>query len=605
MTIALNRRAFLATAASTAALAACQTMGPPAAGDGAALTAFLDAAFDRRLAQTPELATQLGDRRGYDRWNDESVEQEERELAELAEAVAAMRARFDPETLDAQGALSFRLFEKQLEREAARAPWRHHTYRFDQMNGAQSDLPAFLINAHQVASVSDAEAYVSRLSRFGAKMDQLLERAAMSAERGIMPPRFVYEYVLRDCRNVIAGAPFTNGEASPLWSDLQAKVNALAPETATSAEKERLIAAGRAALVDVVKPAYERAIAALSAQQTRAGEDDGVWRLPDGAAFYAHQLARYTTTALTADEIHAIGLSEVARIHAAMDEIKNAVGFDGDRSAFFTFMRSDPRFYVPDTAEGKAEYVRLATAAIDAMRGRLPAYFGRLPRAPLVVRQVEAFRERSAGLAFYERPTLDGSRPGVYYVNTFINAAIPTYQIEALAFHEGVPGHHMQIAIAQELTGIPRFRTLGGYTAYSEGWGLYAEYLGKEMGFYQDPYSDFGRLTLELHRAVRLVVDTGIHHKRWTRQQAIDYTLANKPDSEPQARRDIDRYIVFPGQATAYKIGQMEILRLRREAEAAMGERFDIRGFHDLVLGSGALPLDILGEQVRAWSGAG
>lgn len=605
MTIALNRRAFLATAASTAALAACQTMGPPAAGDSAALTAFLDAAFDRRLAQTPELATQLGDRRGYDRWNDESIEQEERELAELAEAVAAMRARFDPATLDAQGALSFRLFEKQLAREAARAPWRHHAYRFDQMNGAQSDLPAFLINAHQVASVSDAEAYVSRLSRFGEKMDQLLERAAMSAERGIVPPRFVYDYVLRDCRNVIAGAPFTDGEASPLWSDLQAKVNALAPETATSAEKERLIAAGRAALVDVVKPAYERAIAALSAQQTRAGEDDGVWRLPDGAAFYAHQLARYTTTALTADEIHEIGLAEVARIHAAMDEIKNAVGFGGDRGAFFTFMRSDPRFYVPDTPEGKAEYVRRATAAIDAMRARLPAYFGRLPRAPLVVRQVEAFRERSAGLAFYERPTLDGSRPGVYYVNTFINAAIPTYQIEALAFHEGVPGHHMQIAIAQELTGIPRFRTLAGYTAYSEGWGLYAEYLGKEMGFYQDPYSDFGRLTLELHRAVRLVVDTGIHHKRWTRQQAIDYTLANKPDSEPQARRDIDRYIVFPGQATAYKIGQMEILRLRREAEAAMGERFDIRGFHDLVLGSGALPLDILGEQVRAWSGAG
>ncbi|MBI1188634.1 MAG: DUF885 family protein [Alphaproteobacteria bacterium] len=601
MTIALNRRAFLATGAAAAALAAGGT-ATAQPGDAAALTAFLDAAFDRRLAQTPELATQLGDRRGYDRWNDESVEQEDRELAELTAAVAEMRARFDPATLGAQDALSFRLFEKQLERETARVPWRHHAYRFDQMNGAQSDLPAFLINAHQVTSVSDAEAYVSRLQRFGEKMDQVLARSQMSAARGITPPRFVYEYVLRDCRNLIAGAPFADGDESPLWNDVQMKVNALPPETAASAQKEQLIAAARAALIEIVKPAYDRAIAALSAQQAQASEDDGVWRLPDGAAYYAHQLGRYTTTALSADEIHDIGLSEVARIHAAMDEIKTAVGFAGDRSAFFDFMRTDRRFYVPDTPEGKAEYVRLAAAAIDAMRARLPDFFGRLPRAPLVVRQVEAFRERSAGLAFYERPTLDGSRPGVYYVNTYINAAIPTYQIEALAFHEGVPGHHMQIAIAQELTGIPRFRTLGGYTAYSEGWGLYSEYLGKEMGFYQDPYSDFGRLTLELHRAVRLVVDTGLHHKRWPRQQAIDYTLANKPDAEPQARRDIDRYIVYPGQATAYKIGQMEILRLRRAAEAAMGAGFDIRGFHDLVLGSGALPLDILGEQVAAWS---
>lgn len=607
----INRRTALLSV-SAFALSGCATSQPatdpalPAAtgGETGALNAFLDAYFDTRIANSPELATSLGDRRGYDRWDDETEAQEASNFALLTATAREMQQRFDPEALDAQGKLSFRLFQKTQEREEARWPWRHYTYRFDQMNGAQSDLPAFLINQHRVQSVADAEAYVSRLNLFGAKMDQLLERSQISARAGVMPPRFVYDYVLRDCRNVIAGAPFADGEASPLWADFESKVSALAPETASAERKAALLQAGRAALVDVVKPAYERAISVLGAQQQTASTDDGVWRFNQGGEFYQHQLGRYTTTALTGDEIHEIGLSEVARIHDEMRAIMRAVNFDGDLRAFFNFMSTDRRFYVPDTPEGKAEYVRLATAAIDAMRPRLPDFFGRLPRAPLVVRQVEAFRERSAGLAFYERPTLDGSRPGVYYVNTYINAAIPIYQIEALAFHEGIPGHHMQIAIAQELTGIPRFRTLGGYTAYSEGWGLYAEYLGREMGFYQDPYSDFGRLTLELHRAVRLVVDTGLHHKRWTRQQAIDYTLANKPDAEPQARRDIDRYIVYPGQATAYKIGQMEIMRLREAARSAMGARFDIRGFHDLVLGNGAVPLDILGENVRAWSGA-
>ena len=364
-----------------------------------------------------------------------------------------------------------------------------------------------------------------------------------------------------------------------------------------------LLAAGRAALLNSVTPAYEHLISAMQAQQARASTDDGAWKLPDGDEFYAARLRNFTTTDLTAQQIHDIGLENVARIHDEMRALMRRVNFSGDLAAFFRFMTDDDQFYVADSAEGRAEYVRRATAAIDAMRTRLPQYFGRMPRAAMEVRPVEPFRERQAGLAFYQRAAPDGSRPGVYYVNTFDVRAIPLYQLEALAYHEGIPGHHMQLSIAQELEGVPRFRRfLTFYTAYTEGWGLYTEYLAKEMGGYQDPYSEFGRLVLELRRAIRLVVDTGLHYKRWTRQQTIDYILANQPSNPREADRDTGRYIVNPGQATAYLIGQREILRLRSEAQQSMGDRFSISGFHDAVLANGAVPLDVLGELVRDWS---
>ena len=339
----------------------------------------------------------------------------------------------------------------------------------------------------------------------------------------------------------------------------------------------------------------------MTKQQAKARTTDGVWALPDGEAYYAERLATQTTTRLTANEIHQLGLDAVARIHGEMETIMRKVGFTGTRDAFFDFMETDPRFFVADTPEGKASYVAQATALIDTMRERLPTAFNLIPKAPLEVRAVEPFREASAGLAFYSRPSADGKRPGYYYVNTFNVKAIPTYQMEALAYHEGLPGHHMQIAIAQELQGIPRFRKFSGFTAYSEGWGLYTERLGKDMGFYQDPYSDFGRQVLELRRAIRLVVDTGLHAKRWPKEQAIAYILANQPGDLESATRDINRYIVMPGQATAYMIGQMEILRLRADAQRRLGSRYDIKKFHDIVLSSGFVPLDILKELVEAW----
>ena len=356
-----------------------------------------------------------------------------------------------------------------------------------------------------------------------------------------------------------------------------------------------------AALVANMGPAYERLKNEMLRQQAMASTDDGVWKLPDGDDFYAYRLRMMTTTDLSADEIHNIGLQEVARIHEAMRNIMDKVGFEGTLQEFFEFMRTSDQFYYPNTPEGKNRYLQEATQIIDTITERLGEVFNRLPKAKLEVRAVEPFREQSAGKAFYSRPAADGSRPGYYYANLYDMGRMPTYQMEALAYHEGNPGHHMQIAIAQELEGIPNFRKFGGITAYIEGWGLYSEYLPKEMGFYEDPYSDFGRLAMELWRAARLVVDTGLHSKRWTREDAINYLAENTPNPQGDLVNAIERYIVMPGQATAYMIGKIKILELREKAKSDMGDAFDIRDFHDVVLASGAVPLNILEERIDAY----
>ncbi len=592
---------------------------PPTGEDQAALDAFFEEVFDERVTRSPQLATNLGDRRGYDTWDDVSDARAAEDQALGRARLEQMRRRFNPATLTPNGQLSFRMFETEAARSAEAFTWRRYRYRFDQMNGVHAQAATFLINQHKVASLADAEAYVARLRGLGAYLRQQIALNEASADAGILMPKFVYDMAIPGARNIVTGAPFGRaavtglqlqamlrgeppppGPQSPLWSDFVKKVNAL---DAPVADKTRLLIDVQRSLRVDVEPAYAEVIAMLEAHRARAGTDDGVWRLPNGAAYYTSLLARQTTTTLTGDDIHRIGLAQVARLHGEMRAVMTRVGYRGELKAFFDYMESDPRFYEPQTADGKASYVRKATAAIDAMRLKLPDVFAVLPKAPVEVRAVEAYRENGAGLAFYERPAPDGSRPGVYYCNTVDMKALPLYQLEALAYHEGIPGHHMQIAIAQELDGVPRFRRFGGgYTAYSEGWGLYSERLAKEMGFYTDPYADFGRLTLELRRAIRLVVDTGLHHKRWPRQQAIDYVLANQPGDPAQARKDIDRYIVMPGQATAYMIGQMEILRLREAARATMGQRFDTRAFHTVVLGGGAIPLDILGERVNAWA---
>ncbi|WP_395620466.1 DUF885 domain-containing protein, partial [Sphingorhabdus sp.] len=451
---------------------------------------------------------------------------------------------------------------------------------------------------HRVDTKSDARAYVSRLYGLGPGMMEAIAQAKTRAANGIMPPKWVFPYVINDARNVITGAPFDDGPDAPLYADFKGKVAKL---KISQTEKDLLIADAAQALNASVKPAYEALIAEMTAQEKVAGADDGVWRFKDGAGYYAERLANYTTTNMTPDQIHNLGLAQVARIHKEMRVVQKKMGVKGDLQAYFNYMRTEPKFYAPETAEGRALYLSETQKAQDAVTPLLPKWFGVLPKAPLVVKPVEAFREKSAGKAFYQSPSPDGSRPGTYYANLYKMADMPLTEVEALFYHEGVPGHHMQRAIQTELKDVPAFRQFGGVTAYSEGWGLYAEKLGKDMGLYTDPARDFGRLQLELHRAIRLVVDSGLHHKRWTREKAIKYVEDNSADAPGGIVKAIERYIIYPGQATAYMVGRLKISDLRDKAQKALGKKFDIRGFHDTVLKSGPVPLDVLEEQVDGW----
>ncbi|KJS35463.1 MAG: lipoprotein [Hyphomonas sp. BRH_c22] len=567
------------------------------------LNTWFEAKFLETVARSPMTQTYLGIKDDYGQWDDVSEAHALGDIELQRAIVAEMKATFDYDTLDPQAKLSWRLAEYELSQAEAAFPFRDHAYVFNQMFGVQSGIPAFLVNQHKVTSLSDAEAYISRLEGIPAYLGQNVANAQASAAKGILPPRFVYDYVLSDSRGVITGYPFIDaGEDSPIMEDFRNKVTALVEaETITQEEAEPLLARAAAALRDGVGPAYEAAIVELEAQTSAATTDDGAWKLPDADAYYAMRLKQITTTDMTADEIHELGLAEVARIQDEMRGIMKQVGFEGTLKEFFEFTRTDPQFFKPNTDEGRAEYLAEATAAIDAMREDLPTVFKTFPKADLIVKAVEPFREQSAGKAFYSRPAPDGSRPGTYYANLYRMQDMPTYQLQALAFHEGIPGHHMQIAMAQELEGIPSFRKYGGYTAYTEGWGLYSELLPKEMGYYSDPYDDFGRLAMEIWRAARLVVDTGIHDRKWTREQAVQYLLDNTPNPEGDCQKAIDRYIVMPGQATAYKIGMLKIVELREMAKAELGDAFDIRGFHDVVLRDGAVPLAILEQNVRAW----
>ncbi len=584
------------------AIAQTTATAPTAAAEvdqNAAITAFFEEYDAQQLALSPLSKSYRGIKDSdYGRWGDFTNAAEARANDAARSALKEMRARFDPAQLTPENRLSYRLFEKRAERNEAAFKYNDYGYVFDQMNGAQSELPAFLINIHRVDNKSDARAYVSRLYGIGPGMNQAIEQAKARAGQGIMPPKWVYPYVINDARNVITGAPFDSGPDAPLFADFKGKVGKL---NISQIEKDLLIADAAQALNSAVKKAYEALISEMTAQEKVAGTDDGVWRFKDGAGYYAERLANYTTTNMTPEQIHQLGLAQVARIHKEMGVVQKKMGVKGDLQAFFKYMRTEPKFYAPETAEGRALYLSETQKAKDAITPLLPKWFGTLPQAPLVVKPVEAFREKSAGKAFYQSPAPDGSRPGTYYANLYKMADMPLTEVEALFYHEGVPGHHLQLAIQTELKGVPAFRKFGGVTAYSEGWGLYSEKLAKDMGLYTDPARDFGRLQLELHRAIRLVVDSGLHYKRWSRETAIKYVEDNSADAPGGIVKAIERYIIYPGQATAYMVGRLKISELRDKAQKALGKKFDIRGFHDTVLKSGPVPLDVLEEQVDAW----
>ncbi len=481
-------------------------------------------------------------------------------------------------------------------------PWRRHRYVFDR-NGEHTGLPNFLINAHRVDSLADMDAYIARVAAIGAALDQLLARAKLAAAEGVRMPRFAYDQSIDEIARLNSGAPFAGAGDSALFADAKAKIAKL--KAAGKIDDTQAAALTRRvsnAMNGPMKRAYDRVVAWLVADRPNASaQAKGVGALPRGAAYYDAMLFLETTTDLSAAEIHETGLKEVARIHGEMETLKAKVGFTGSLQDFFVFMRTDKRFYLPNTDEGRRQYLAAAEGYLAGMKARLPQYFGTLPKAPLVVKRVEAFREEPGGAAHYNSGSADGSRPGTFYVHLADTAATPTYELEGTAYHEGLPGHHMQISIAQELSGLPKFRNQYNYGAYAEGWGLYSESLAKEMGFYVDPYSDFGRLSRELWRGIRLVVDTGIHSKGWSEDQALAYYSANSPQPPAKIRSEVKRYIVTPGQATSYKVGEIRIRALRDEARQALGDRFDYRSFHDVVLTGGGLPLPVLEARVRRW----
>ncbi|WP_338502000.1 DUF885 domain-containing protein [Sphingomonas kaistensis] len=567
----------------------------------AALAAFFEEYDKANLDQSPLSKAYRGIKDAdYGKWDEFTDAADERDRALDLRYLAELRQRFPRASLSPEDQLSFDLFEYRIARSESVRPYRKNGLVFDQMNGAQSDGPAFLINIHKVDTVADAEAYVSRITAIATFLDQALAEAKAREANGVLAPRWVYPYVIADSRNLIRGAPFDRGADNDLWADFKTKVGKLDADAAT---KARLIEAGRTAMVRDLKPAYSRVITAMQAQQAKAGTDDGIWRFPNGAAEYQARLKFYTTTDLTPDQVHDLGLAQVARIHGEMTALKDRVGFKGSLQDFFKFMREDKRFYYPNTAAGRQMYLDESLKAQAQVQAALPRFFGRLPKAPLLVKPVEAFREKSAGKAFYQDPPPDGSRPGTYYVNLYDMNDMPSTEVEALFCHEGIPGHHLQGALLSELGKgeVPPFRQFSGYTATDEGWGLYAEKLCKEMGLYQDPYRDFGRLQLELHRAIRLVVDSGIHHKRWTRERAIKYVEDNSADAKGGIVKAIERYIVYPGQATAYMVGKLKIEELRAKAKAQLGAKYDDRQFHDTILLAGSMPLNMLEARVDEW----
>jgi uncharacterized protein (DUF885 family) len=570
------------------------------------LTQWLDAQYEEQLLQSPLGLTYLGRSERKDELDEFTFESFKRKLAWQAASVAEMEALFDRAALSEAEKLSYDLWKYSFEKTAASEQYFFNGLIFDQMNGIHSYVPTFLINFHTVESAEDFEALIARVNLVESRMADAIEVARKSSANGVIAPYFAMDGVIEQSEKIISGQPFDQ-EAdfdNALWADMKRDLAGLVEAgVIDNAAATSLEARAQDALLNSFGPAYRNIITwAKEERQSSPEVATGIGSQPGGDAYYEHLLASQTTTDLTADEIHNIGLKEVSRLRLEMLSIMEEVEFKGDLQAFFEEVRTAEWNYYPDTDEGRQAYIDDATLAIDELKALLPTYFGLLPKADLVVKRVEAFRERDGAAQHYFPGTPDGSRPGTYYAHLSDMTAMPKNQLEVIAYHEGLPGHHMQISIAQELEGVPQFQTQLGFTAYVEGWALYSEQLASEMpGTYKDAYQQFGRLSSEIWRAIRLVVDTGLHAKGWTEQQAIDYFMANSPEPYESIRSEVRRYIVYPGQATTYKIGMIKILELRARAIEELGDQFDIRGFHDTVLGAGALPLDFLEKRVVQW----
>ena len=598
------KRTILSLIMLVSIMMACSSPEPKMISDEEINTWF-DVQYEELIQMSPLQLTAQGRKDRYGEIDDLSEEGEDKTLAWMETSVKELKEKFPYESLSEEAKISYDLWVYQYEMEKADQEYRRMNYVFNQMMGAHTQLPNMIINFHKVDDASDLEALISRYNEAGRAINQLLERAKLQTKSGVRPPKFAYEFVIEQSKALISGQPFGNGgdRNSPVWNDALEKIEALEKSgKITEEQAEQFRSQAKENLLNSFQPAYSDLIEWLESELPNLEESPtGVSRHEMGNAFYAQKLKSSTTTNLTADQIHQIGLQEVKRIQEEMLAIKDQVGFEGDLKEFFQFVNSDPQFFFPNTDEGRQAYLDQSTAFLDDIKKKLPDYFGILPKADLVVKRVEAFREQDGAPQHYNQGTPDGSRPGTYYVHLSDMNAMPKTTMEGVAYHEGNPGHHMQVSIAQELESVPKFRTQMGFNAYVEGWALYSETLAKEMGQYQNPYYDFGRLVNEIWRAIRLVVDTGIHSKGWTEADAIKYFSENSSIAPGAIEAEVKRYMVMPGQATGYKIGMLKIQELRKNAEAELGDNFDLKGFHDTVLGGGALPLDILEKVVGRW----
>jgi uncharacterized protein (DUF885 family) len=560
------------------------------------LEALYEAEWQRWLREDPTLATSVGDPRYNDRWPDLSIPAIDKSRQMDSAALAALE-KIDPTGLPAADRLNYDIAKVQFGRRVAGAPFKPHLYAISHLGSLQSG--GSVQTANEIAeitpftTVQDYENWIARLQGFGNYVDQvtLLLRIGIREKR--TQPRVIMERV----KPQLAAQRVASPEDSPFFAPFKRF-----PPSVPAGDRERLTIAGRAAIAGAVLPAFARFEKFFNGTYLPACRQSvGIADTPDGRAFYRELIAYHTTTALTADEIHAIGLAEVKRIHGEMDKIIATVNFKGNFQEFSHYLRTDPKFFYTDPNDLLHGYMVIAKS-IDPYLVKL---FGKLPRTPYGVRPVPETSAANTTTAYYQPLSSDGSRPGFYYVNLFKPEARPKWEMEVLTTHEAVPGHHLQLALQYENSaGVPMIRRMSDFTAYVEGWALYAESLGEQVGLYTDPYQKFGQLTYDMWRAVRLVVDTGLHSQGWTRRQAIDFFMENAPKSELDIGNEIDRYIAWPGQALAYKVGQLKILELRDAAGKALGANFDIREFHDVVLSTGAVPLSVLDRTVRDWMAA-
>jgi uncharacterized protein (DUF885 family) len=551
-----------------------------------ALSALLAENWEYTLSTNPVFASILGDKRWNDQVDDFSQEFIDRDLKETQKFLVRFEA-IDTAGFPEQEALNKALMVRDLQMKMEGARFKGWEMPVAQNNGIHIDLPQ-LVSVLSFQSVKDYEDYIARLKAWPVLFDQTVLQMRKGMAEGLMPPRFLLEKVVDQANGIATQAPEKSPFAHPFFDF---------PKDLPEADQKRLREQGLAAIRDSMLPAYARFTTFVRDQYAPKGRTEpGVWALPDGNAYYAFRVKESTTTGLAPEEIHQLGLAQVKEIEDRMTAVANQLGYK-DRKSFNAAIAQDPKLH----GHSRQEILDLYRKYIDQMSPKLPELFGRLPKAKLEVMPVEEFREKEASAASYVQGTPDGSRPGHVMINTSDFEKRNLWDIETTAYHEGVPGHHMQIAIAQELLELPPFRQHEYYTAYTEGWALYSERLGKELGFFQDPYNYYGHLGDDMLRAIRLVVDTGLHYKHWTRQQVVDYFHEHSSEDEPDLQSETDRYIAWPGQALGYKIGQLQILKLRQYAKDQLGERSDIRGFHDQVLGAGALPMDVLSDRIHQW----